>query len=237
MQNEPVSLPAGAPLAGHKLYCWTVTGTLVDGIGVSDPSGYVTVILKADHPTFSCSVRDSADKVIATLLFSDSLGKKSQKISGSGDIPLGTITVYPSSGTATATIPPNATIETGGCDECNIPKDGMFPLSYVSDCPANGINLTDLLGTSNIVEVGARFRATGTYNIGPQSADSMLIIANWGTSDFCPQRNIASGAGSFDILEKVTSVMGDNKVLQIKVCLPNVSCNDLCEITLGTGGP
>ena len=233
LENEPASSRAAAPLVGYKLHCWTTTGPQIDGIGVSDSSGAVTVILKAKNPTFSCNIWDSTDKVVATLLFSDHTGNSGQKISASGDVPLGTITVSTAGGTATALIPSNATIVTGGGVPCeSIPRTGLSSVPFSSDCASHGIILSDVLGSSGTVQIGSRFRVTGTYNIGPQSTSADLRLTFWANSDNCPQYNIASGSGSFDVLSQVYTVPMSNNELQLQIC-DNGQCNIICNITIG----
>jgi len=105
------------PLAGHKLHCWTVTGTHVEETGVSDSNGHVSLTLKVKNPTFSCNIMNPSNQVIADLNFADTSGNSGASVHTTGDIPLGPITVFPT-GTATAIIPPNASIPGGGGPTC-----------------------------------------------------------------------------------------------------------------------
>ena len=105
------SRAAAVPLAGYQLYCVTVTAPVVEGIGVADASGNVTVTLKVKSASFACSVLDPAGVIVASLFFSDVSGtNKGQAISGSGSINLGPITVNLETKEANATVPANVPI-------------------------------------------------------------------------------------------------------------------------------
>jgi len=105
------SSAAHAPLANHKLYCVTVQEPIVEGSGVADASGNVTVVLSIKSGKIACSVLDPQGNRIAKLIFSDAAGtNQSQAISGGGDINLSIITVNPATGEAHAKIPDKVTI-------------------------------------------------------------------------------------------------------------------------------
>jgi hypothetical protein len=175
--NSKFSVATPTPLAGYKLDCVTTSTPVVEGSGVADANGNVTVVLKVRSASFGCSVFNPSGTKIATVIFSDASGTThGQTISVSGDINLSTISVNLTTGEANATVPSNVSI--GG---------GSGNTTYIISGQLSGLVLDGVTITiSGAVNETTSTAAGGNYSFSGLANGSYTITPSLSGYTFSP---------------------------------------------------
>ncbi|HVO21931.1 MAG TPA: hypothetical protein VMU15_21975 [Anaeromyxobacter sp.] len=107
----PAARPRVISVANDQLYCVTFSSPPASGTATADSSGNVSLTLAALDVPFGCFILDSGGSGVATLFFSSS-SASGETVTLSGDADLGTITVDPLTGLASATLPQSGALAT-----------------------------------------------------------------------------------------------------------------------------